>query len=99
MIATRVNLILMFGSIFFIAFAVACNDNATSSQSADQSAACTGSAGQAHTAAEATHHHPHQPVASDGPAASIPDFTFYILKSGIRFTKENLAKTGNIVFI
>lgn len=32
------------------------------------------------------------------PAAIIPDFTFYILKSGIRFTKTDLAKKGNIVF-
>ncbi len=33
------------------------------------------------------------------PAGTIPDFTFYILKSGIRFTKEDLVKNGNIVFV
>ncbi len=42
---------------------------------------------------------PAQPTATPEPAQAIPNFTFYILKSGIRFTKEDLAKEGNIVFI
>lgn len=33
------------------------------------------------------------------PAKEIPEFTFYMLRSGIRFTKQDLAKNGNSVFI
>lgn len=54
---------------------------------------------QPHMATQANSQQSQQPTASTEPAAAIPDFTFYILKSGIRFTKEDLAKTGNIVFI
>ncbi|MBK1440312.1 redoxin domain-containing protein [Parapedobacter sp. ISTM3] len=42
---------------------------------------------------------PATPSASPQPAQTIPDFTFYMLRSGIRFTKQDLAKKGNIVFI
>jgi len=42
---------------------------------------------------------PPQPAHAADPAATIPEFTFYILRSGIRFTKADLAKKGNIVFI
>ncbi|WP_257656436.1 peroxiredoxin family protein [Parapedobacter lycopersici] len=41
---------------------------------------------------------PSAPVSAE-PAKAIPDFTFYILKNGIRFNKEDLAKNGNITFI
>ena len=40
-----------------------------------------------------------QPAVAAQPTATIPDFTFYVLKSGIQFTKADLAKTGNLVFI
>ncbi|SEN64067.1 AhpC/TSA family protein [bacterium A37T11] len=33
------------------------------------------------------------------PAATIPDFTFYKLNSGMAFTKQDLSVKGNIVFI
>lgn len=98
MTTIRVNLISKLAGVFFIALALACNNNATTAHSTGQAEAAAGSE-QAHVTAAANHQHPQQPIASTGPAASIPDFTFYILKSGIRFTKEDLAKTGNIVFI
>lgn len=56
--------------------------------------------GQPTTAgASPTTQQPVQPSTTPGAAQVIPDFTFYILKSGIRFTKADLAKDGNIVFI
>lgn len=36
---------------------------------------------------------------SNSPATSIPEFTFYILTSGIGFTKSDLPKSGTHVFI
>lgn len=40
-----------------------------------------------------------QTMATNAPASAIPDFTFYILKSGIRFERENLEKDHRHVFI
>lgn len=42
---------------------------------------------------------PQQAAPSSQPASVIPDFTFFILRSGIQFTKADLAKTGNHVFV
>lgn len=39
------------------------------------------------------------PAQSSDPAAILPNFTFYQLRSGIRVTQENLAKDKNTVFI
>ncbi|WP_313269689.1 thioredoxin family protein [Sphingobacterium sp.] len=39
------------------------------------------------------------PTQSSGPAAILPNFTFYQLRSGIRVTQENVAKDKNTVFI
>jgi len=39
------------------------------------------------------------PTPSSGPAAILPNFAFYQLRSGIRVTNENLAKDKNTVFI
>lgn len=39
------------------------------------------------------------PRTQSEPAAVIPDFTFYILRSGIQFTRSDLAQKGNRVFI
>lgn len=47
----------------------------------------------------ATQQTPPPPPASADPASTIPNFTFYILKSGIRFTKEDLNKNGNVTFL
>jgi cytochrome oxidase Cu insertion factor (SCO1/SenC/PrrC family) len=41
---------------------------------------------------------PEQPVAME-PTEYIPDFTFYILKNGIKFQKSDLKWTGNQVFV
>ncbi|WP_343556167.1 thioredoxin family protein [Sphingobacterium sp.] len=48
-------------------------------------------AGHDHSQAAATQ--------SSEPAAILPNFTFYQLRSGIRVTQENLAKDKNTVFI
>lgn len=93
---TRVNL---FSKLVAAAISVtvACSNSGTTTHSADQ-APPVAAAEQAHTTAPASQPS-QQPTTTAEPASSIPDFTFYILKSGIRFTKEDLAKTGNIVFI
>ncbi|MDR0264083.1 MAG: thioredoxin family protein [Sphingobacterium sp.] len=39
------------------------------------------------------------PTQSSEPAAILPNFTFYQLRSGIRVTQENVAKDKNTVFI
>ncbi|MGB3106690.1 TlpA family protein disulfide reductase [Sphingobacterium siyangense] len=39
------------------------------------------------------------PTQSSDPAAILPNFTFYQLRSGIRVTQENVAKDKNTVFI
>ncbi|MFB2120137.1 peroxiredoxin family protein [Parapedobacter sp. 2B3] len=91
---TRANLLTTLAGVIFIALTQACGNSGTTAQSTHQTTASAASE-QAH-AAPATNH---PPAVSTEPAASIPDFTFHILKSGIRFTKEDLAQTGNIVFI
>src|SRR5690606_5522646 len=54
----------------------------------------------AESTAAATQSENSQPVRQPGdPASTIPDFTFYILRSGIRFTKADLAPQGNRIFI
>ncbi|WP_262249001.1 peroxiredoxin family protein [Parapedobacter soli] len=93
---TRTNRLSTLAGVLFILLAAACNNSGNTEHSSSQ-VASSAVPQQAHAAAD--HQHPHQPVAPAKPAAAIPDFTFYILKSGIRFTKEDLAKTGNIVFI
>lgn len=66
-----------------------CNQQANTTQA---DAAATGTPP---SSASASQQAPQTPE----PAKVIPEFTFYILKSGIRFTKADLAKTGNQVFI
>jgi len=66
-------------------------DNQASSAQQGQTAATS----QAQPTAAAVQR---QPQTAE-PANVIPEFTFFILKSGIRFTKADLAKTGNQVFI
>ncbi len=93
---TRINLLSkLVAAAAFVA--VGCNNSGTTMGSADQTPPTTAS-GQTHATPQASQP-PQQPAISAEPASSIPDFTFYILKSGIRFTKEDLAKTGNIVFV
>jgi len=81
---------------FFVLATSSCNNsNSATTAHADNQTTTE----QAHAATATNQQQPQQPVASTEPAASIPDFTFYILKSGIRFTKSDLAKSGNLVFI
>lgn len=94
---TQVNRLSKLAAAIFITAAVACNNDGTTTHSANQPPSATATK-QAHAAAPASQQH-QQPVAAAEPAASIPNFTFFILKSGIRFTNEDLAKKGNIVFI
>ena len=84
-------------ALFITAAVTACNNNnqGTTAHSAEQAP----SAATSEQAPAPASQSPQQPVVKDGPAATIPDFTFFMIKSGIRFTKEDLAKTGNIVFI
>ncbi|WP_257667851.1 peroxiredoxin family protein [Parapedobacter tibetensis] len=72
------------------------------------SLSCNGNSKQPHTQSESkesaiqSHASASPAVAptSVEPTKIIPDFTFYILQSGIRFSREDLAKDGkNIVFI
>lgn len=95
---TRVNLLLPLAATVCMALAVACNNGAGTPRSGGEVASGNTATEQVPAAAPASQHQ-HQPAASAEPAASIPDFTFFILKSGIRFTKTDLAKKGNIVFI
>lgn len=96
---TRINHhIARLSCIVLVALTVACNNRGNTTRSSHETA--QGVAPQAAgTTAAASHQQSQQPTPAADPAASIPDFTFYILKSGIRFTKGDLAETGNIVFI
>jgi len=81
------------------ALAISCsNGGSTTTANRSTAGAAAQTAHEAHTNAQTAQQQPQQPLASE-PAATIPNFTFFILKSGIRFTNEDLAKTGNIVFI
>ncbi|WP_286843717.1 MULTISPECIES: TlpA family protein disulfide reductase [Sphingobacterium] len=78
-----------------------CNNNKTKS---DQTANTTQEASaESHDHAGHDHadHDPSQaaPKQSSDPAAILPNFTFYQLRSGIRVTQENFAKDKNTVFI
>ena len=94
---TRIKLTSVLVAAIFFTVTAACNngDSATTAASSGNQTAAVAQA------APATQQQPQPqlPVADPEPAASIPDFTFFVLKSGIRFTKEDLAKSGNRVFI
>ncbi|MGV3762174.1 peroxiredoxin family protein [Parapedobacter sp.] len=95
---TRINHIIKLSYLVLIALTISCNNSGTTTHSTDKSATESAS-NEAQTAAPTSPQEPRQPAPAAGPVPVIPDFTFYILKSGIRFTKDDLAKTGNIVFI
>lgn len=94
---SRLNSLSVLACVSLLVLTSACDNNAKSAHSneASVSGATHEQAGTPATSAQ----QPAQPAASTEPASTIPDFTFYILKSGIRFTKTELAKTGNMVFI
>ena len=97
---TRLNSILLLACAFLLALASACDNGAKSAHSnVDSTTSSSHAPEQAGVPATAdTQHAPQQPTSTE-PAGMIPEFTFYILKSGIRFTKADLTKTGNQVFI
>ncbi|MDM1293197.1 redoxin domain-containing protein [Sphingobacterium sp. N143] len=75
-----------------------CNNNGstTTGQTAESSSQASSAESQDH----AGHDHAQAPQApSSEPAAILPNFTFYQLRSGIRVTNENVAKDKNTVFI
>lgn len=81
--------------VFLLASTNACDNGAKSARANNDATASSPTHSQSDTTPTANT----QPPASKEPATIVPEFTFYILKSGIRFTKADLAKTGNIVFI
>ena len=83
-------------SIFSLCLALSCN-NTNQQHSNDIAAGSTAAPTEASQQAEPQA--APMPPASADPAPSIPNFTFYELKSGIRFNKEDLAKGGNVTFI
>lgn len=93
---TRLTSILVLGCVALSVLTGACDNNAKSAHSNDDA---TASNATTHQQADTAPAAAAQPAASKEPASIIPEFTFHILKSGIRFTKEDLAKTGNRVFI
>lgn len=98
MIARTPTLIATFSGLLIFCSAVSCNDHAQSANSGN--AVPEQHEAVMHAAAPAAEPSPAPPVsATREPAPIIPDFTFYILRSGIRFTKQDIAKKGNIVFI
>lgn len=77
-------------------FAAACTGNSGSTDTTQQNATT-----QQEPPASNTTSPPPPPVAPTKaePANLIPDFTFYKLKSGFGFGREDLSTNGNIVFI
>ena len=92
---TRLNSISLLAFVSLSALASACDNSAKSAHSSNETATSQPTNEQTGTTAQ----QPAQPATSTEPAGIIPDFTFHILKSGIRFTKADLSKTGNRVFI
>ncbi len=92
----RTTSLLTLTGILLMVAAISCNNNAKSANSAAEAQPTNvreeQSAATPQTAAS------EQPTSSQ-PASVVPDFTFYILRSGIQFTKADLPKTGNLVFI
>ncbi|MGK6351380.1 peroxiredoxin family protein [Parapedobacter sp. DT-150] len=88
------------GAMLLLSVLHACQNSAKPAHSqSETAAAATPAQPTAAATATAVQASSPQPAASAQPAQVLPDFTFYILRSGIRFTKQDLAKTGNIVFI
>lgn len=84
-------------SLLLVAGALSCDNNAKSANSSAE--APSKDIREEQSAATPSGAASPQPTPSAQPASVIPDFTFYILRSGIQFTKTDLAKKGNLVFI
>src|SRR5690606_12566164 len=81
--------------IALITLAVSCNNSGSTTTHPTGNVAVQ----PAHEGQKSVSSSQRQPRAGTEPAATIPDFTFYILKSVVRFTKADLATAGNIVLI
>lgn len=81
-------------SLVFAFFLLSCDNQAkpTNHTSAQQQEPAT-------EVTQGTSQQPAPPAKVAEPTPVIPEFSFYILRSGIRFTKADLAKKGNLVFI
>lgn len=84
-----------FAALFSLYLLSACNSNAGKP---DTTAVATAEPQTQETESQTTNTAP-AAAASATPAAVLPNFTFYQLRSGIRVTNENLAKDINTVFI
>lgn len=93
----RTTSLLTLTGILLAIGAFSCGNNAKSANSAAD--APPREVPEEHPATASSAAAPQQPAQSQQPASVIPDFTFYILRSGIQFTKADLAKKGNLVFI
>ncbi|RQP18852.1 redoxin domain-containing protein [Parapedobacter defluvii] len=93
----RTTSLVMLAGILLTVGALSCNNRAKSANSGVESQSANVNAEQSATAPPTAA--PQQVTQSPQPTAVIPDFTFYILRSGIQFTKADLAKKGNLVFI
>jgi len=90
-------------SLFLVASLVlllSCGGKSTNSNTVQQSANAEQAQANATDASAANPHTSQQnPPAGQEPAKSIPDFAFYVLKSGIRFEKSNMGTGDKQVFI
>ncbi|PPL00392.1 TlpA family protein disulfide reductase [Parapedobacter indicus] len=93
----RTTSILTAAGIFLSVAAISCDNNVKSTNSAAE--AQSADVGEEQSATRPQTATAQQPAPSSQPTPVIPDFTFYILRSGIQFTKADLAKKGNLVFI
>jgi len=78
---------------------VSCNNTNPSNQTSNATADHESHDGHNHAPGEGHAETSAMQAPPAAPASTIPDFTFYVLKSGIRFNKEDLKRDGNIIFI
>lgn len=93
----RTTSLVAFASFLLTTGTLSCDNNAKSANSSAEAPSTDVMKEQPTAAPSDTA--PPQPTPSPQPTSVIPDFTFYILRSGIQFTKTDLAKKGNLVFI
>ena len=98
MIIRTISLSIVASALLLVATS-SCDNPAQSAHSANQSQPAERTEASPTNTAELAASAPKQQAPSPEPVSAIPDFTFYILRSGIQFTKTDLAKTGNLVFI
>jgi len=93
---TRTTSLLILAGIL-LTTAISCGNNVKSANSTAEAQPTDVTEEQPTTAVQTAA--PQQTAPSSQPTSVIPDFTFFILRSGIQFTKADLPKTGNLVFV